>query len=155
MDETRAEGEMAGVYAVAQEVFKREIVLITSVIVNQEIQPADLSTEERERFNRVFDRSNVKRLQLTGPIATKAGQLGHHYKNLGDGRPGLSHNDSQHLATAIIYKAAEFHTFDEKDKKGGRGRGLLTLNMNVAGYPLRIVKPGTNQPVLDLRLPGT
>ena len=150
-EKRRHEGEMAGVYAVSMEVFKKRLILMTSVVTKAEIQQASLTPEQLERFNKIFDLSNIRAVEVSEGVATKAGQLRHYYKSIGDGKPGLCKDDSYHLATAIIYKVAAFHTFDRADKKNCRG--LLGLNGDVAGYPLRIVKPQTAQGSLDLRAP--
>ena len=149
-DETRAEGEMAGVYAVVLDVMASRARLITSVITREEIQLPRLNADQLERFTKVFDRTNVKTIPMSDAIATKAGQLRHHYQTIGDGRPPLCKEDARHLATAIIYAVSVFHTFDEADKKGCRG--LLGLNGNVAGHALKIAKPESSQPILDLKL---
>jgi predicted nucleic acid-binding protein len=148
-DETRAEGEMAGVYAVAVEVFEKKVDLVTSAVSETEIEQARLSQDAKEKWKKVFDLSNVEVVPLSAEMGRRAGELRAFYRNLGDGRPGLCQNDAYHLATAIVLDVTAFHTFDETDKKSCRG--LLTLNGNVAGFPLVIRKPSTEQGNLDLQ----
>jgi hypothetical protein len=90
----------------------------------------------------------VKTVPLSDMIATKAGQLRKYYRNINDGRPPLCRDDAYHLATAIVYDVDVMHTFDASDKKNCRG--LVDLNGNVAGYPLKITKPKTAQGSLEL-----
>jgi predicted nucleic acid-binding protein len=52
--------------------------------------------------------------------------------------------DSIHLATAILHRADEFHTFDD---------GLISLSGNVGGHRLIVCKPEARNPQLDLRHP--
>jgi len=61
----------------------------------------------------------------------------------------LATPDAIHLASAIMNRATEFHTFDG----GGVGKslGLLPLTGNVAGHKLTICKPQAKNPSLDLR----
>jgi PIN domain len=58
------------------------------------------------------------------------------------GNKGIKTPDAIHLATAILYRATEFHTFDER---------LLDLSGNVGGHGLKICKPEAKNPQLDLR----
>ena len=61
----------------------------------------------------------------------------------------LATPDALHVATAILYRADEFHTFDG----GGTGKslGLLPFNDNIGGHRLTICKPVATTPELDLR----
>jgi hypothetical protein len=54
----------------------------------------------------------------------------------------LKSPDAIHLATAILYRADEFHTFDDQ---------LIGLSGNVGGHRLIVCKPETKSPELDLR----
>ncbi len=60
------------------------------------------------------------------------------------GRKILETPDSIHLATAIHYRAKEFHTFDNE---------LIALSGDVGGHKLIVCKPETNSPQLDLKPP--
>lgn len=55
----------------------------------------------------------------------------------------LSSPDTIQLATAIIFNAEEFHTFDGSGKK--RNGDLLPLSGNVAGHKLKICVPYAQQ----------
>ena len=60
--------------------------------------------------------------------------------------------DAIHLASAILYEATEFHTFDGVRSGVNKG-GLLTLDGNVAGHRLRICAPKAEQ--LQFSFPNT
>jgi hypothetical protein len=49
-----------------------------------------------------------------------------------------------HLATAVLYRADEFHTFDDQ---------LIAFSGNVGGHKLIVCHPETKSPQLDLRKP--
>jgi hypothetical protein len=61
----------------------------------------------------------------------------------------LSTADAIHLATAILYRADEFHTFDERGS--AKNLGLIPLSGNVGGHSLKICKPKATSSELDLR----
>jgi PIN domain len=67
------------------------------------------------------------------------------------GKKTLSAPDAIHLATAILYRADEFHTFDSDGSS--RSLGLLPLSGDVGGHRLIICKPVARNPQLDLRKP--
>jgi hypothetical protein len=63
----------------------------------------------------------------------------------------LSVPDAIHLATAVLYRVDEFHTFDMEGRS--KSLGLIPLSGNVAGHRLIICKPQAKNPGLDLRRP--
>jgi hypothetical protein len=90
-----------------------------------------------------------------GPrIINKGSELRDYYQRRRTivGGPGLSTPDSVHLATAILYRVDEFHTFDERDKPGSLG--LIPLSGDAAGHSLVICKPRVEQFVLGLKVDG-
>ena len=139
-DEKRADpNEMPGLYAVASEIDNGLINMVTSAVTLGELDT--LKPEWLERLRKFLNRSNVDVVPLAPHMGERSGQLRAHYRALG--KPYLCREDSYHLATSIALNVAAFHTFDERDKKGCRG--LLGLNGNVAGFPLRIMKPVGSQ----------
>ena len=144
-DEERVEGELGGLHAVMTEIQNdKRVALLTSVTTKAEVLECTASEQVFDRFRAVLDRSNVAVINIDDAIAELAGEIRGYYTN-----PSVGFPDSLHLATAIHYDVTEFHTFDKKGR--GNTRGLLTLDGNVAGYPLRIVRPGTDQTQMDLR----
>lgn len=142
--------DMPGVYASAKEVYERKVELITSTVINFEIVTARLAPNHQRLLDQVFDLSNVHRIELSQRISEDAGRLAEYYRNLKatDGRPGLCRLDAFHLATALAYEVHSFFTFDRRDKNNCRG--LLGLNGDVAGRPLRIKRPQSLEGTLSL-----
>ena len=118
--------------------------LLTSAITYTEVLTSPLPDRRfRERFIRFMNRANVLAPHVTIKVAQKAGELRRYYMDHPKGRKDrplkLSTPDALHLATAILHRADEFQTYDERD---GRGTiGLLGLDGNVAGHRLRVCIP--------------
>jgi hypothetical protein len=96
----------------------------------------------------------VKRINRVG-VDIKIAALAHDIRNHYTGRRAehadktLSTPDAIHLATAILYRVDEFHTFDRDGN--AKNLGLLPLSGNVGGHKLTICKPEAKHPELDLR----
>ncbi len=86
-------------------------------------------------------------------IASVAHDLRDYYQTRKDeyGGKTLSTPDAIHLATGIIYRVTEFHTFDQDGDS--KNLGLLPLSGNVGSNRLTICKPHARSPQLDLRKP--
>ncbi|MBN1461308.1 MAG: type II toxin-antitoxin system VapC family toxin [Armatimonadetes bacterium] len=140
-NEERPEGEMQGVRAVAKLVDDGKATLITSALTFAEILRAKCGDEAFQTFRRLFDRSNVKAISADHRIAVLAGQLRDHYIRLpqNDGYRKLRTPDAIHVATAVIYKARQLHTFDHDQ---------LQLDPTPGGYDLEICRPPAGQLVL-------
>ena len=145
-NEKRPGVEMAGLVSIAHEITKGNFHLITSVTTMAEVLFNRSGKGIADRFKNLFKQSNVDAINIDERIATKAGEIREYYIEASkkDGKPALGFADALHLATAIVQEATVFHTFDDSDKNH---RGLLGLNNNVAGHPLVIEKPSTNQGV--------
>lgn len=146
-NEERSEGEMEGLTRLVEEVEKNKYPVITSVITITEILPKRSGKEVVAKFRKLFQRSNFRMINIDERIATKASKIRDHYleKAKKEKINSIKLGDGIHLATAIIYNVSEFHTFDGSHKKPG----LLGLNGDVAGYPLVIEKPNSNQITFD------
>jgi predicted nucleic acid-binding protein len=149
-DETRAEGEMDGVYEWARRVDSGEVRLILSSMFRMEILESTLPMEALEKLDQILDRSNVVEVEMGPRVINKASELRDYYQRRREivSAPGLSTPDAIHLATAILYGVDQFHTFDERDKPSSLG--LIPLSGDVAGHPLVICKPPVDQFALDL-----
>lgn len=90
---------------------------------------------------------------MESKIAAVAHDLRDYYSNRKAefGGKTLSTPDAIHLATAIIYRVSEFHTFDNDGD--AKSLGLLPLSGDVGGNRLIICKPEVTRPELDLRRP--
>ncbi|MCK4600524.1 PIN domain-containing protein [Candidatus Bipolaricaulota bacterium] len=147
-DEQRQDHDMDGVYNAVDDTKKGKIVVLTASTTFGEVRETRHS-EAWEKFERFMQRRNVRVVDIDPRIHALAAELRDFYKSLHarDGNGLLKVLDSEHLATALRYKADKFYTFDN-GRKGDRS--LLSLNGNVAGYDLAICKPPVRQMRLDL-----
>ena len=142
MDEKRAPGEMDGVQACLDDVRTGRLLMVTSTITKVELLSCKAQTPEQcQRFDEFLMRPEIVLVSVDQRIAQKAHDLRDHYAGLGG--KTLSTPDAIHLATALMYKVEQLHTFD--NGKMGNCLGLLELDGDVAGEPLAIVKPGSYQ----------
>lgn len=90
-----------------------------------------------------MQRSNFTRLSVDIRVAKLARDIRNWYLARHDqyGGSTVTVPDSLHLATAILYRAKEFQTFDGKDSPKYNALGLLPLSGNVGGHPLVVTKP--------------
>ena len=148
-DEQRKTGEMDGVRDVIERAKRREAKLMTSVLTLTEALSSKIPVGMDTLFANLLKR--ISKQGIDTKIATLAHDLRDYYvqKSVEHEGKTLSSPDALHLATAILYRADEFHTFDER---GSRNHlGLLRLTGNVAGHNLTICKPIARNPELDLR----
>lgn len=150
-DEERPTGEMDGVREVVERFKRREVKIITSVLTTTEVLESRFPAGMKRLVDGMMKR--VSRVSMDTKVAAMAHDLRDHYaaKAPGTGGKMLAVPDAIHLATAILYRATEFHTFDSG--KYGKSIGLLQLSGNVAGHRLTICKPRARNPQLDLRKP--
>ncbi len=141
-DEDRPNREMDGVNDVANKIHKDHVILLTSTLLSGEILESTLDEIAKQRFHDLFKRKNLQRGAADQRVMELTGKIRDYYQQQkeADHLPTLTTPDAIHLATAILYGASEFHTFDENNEVRKR-RALLPLNGNVAGYPLVICKP--------------
>ncbi len=138
-DEVRPTGEMDGVRDIIQRAKRRDARIMTSVLTTVEVLAAKIPAGMDKIFKDVVKRTN--RMSMDTRVAELAHDLRNHYVAQSK---SLKTPDAIHLATAILYRATEFHTFDEK---------LLGYSGNVGGNKLIICKPESKNPQLDLRKP--
>ena len=147
-DEERPIGEMDGVREIIELSKKRDAVIMTSVLTTVEVLAAKIPAGMDTLFQQLMRR--VERVGIDTKIVTLAHDIRNHYTKIGDGKT-VATPDAIHLATAILYRATEFHTFDKDGSR--RSLGLIPLSGNVAGSKLTICKPEAKRPQLDLRKP--
>jgi predicted nucleic acid-binding protein len=128
---------IAGLDDIANEVHENRASLCTSVLTQTELLQGMMDGEQINRLQNLLKRRNVVPISVDGRIAQRASEIRNYYNQRGI---KISTPDSIHLATAIIYKADEFHTMDGSGKRQ-RPNDLLRLNGDVAGYPLHIRVP--------------
>lgn len=143
-EEDRPAGEMEGVHGWAKEVYAGDAQLLTSTLVRTEVLDPVSDEDAREAFEGFLDRPNVTEIDVHPPISREAQRIRAYYGS--ESRPTVCTPDAIHLASAIVYEADEFHTFDRNDTD--KCRGLLPLSGNVAGVNLTICKPQPEQGML-------
>ena len=149
--EERKSGEMDGVREVIERAKRRDVIIVTSVLTSTELLQSKLPAGLDNLFHGLMKRIEQKSIDLK--IARLAHDIRDHYARRAHEFAGktLAPPDALHLATAIIYRATESHTFDGSN--GRNSLGLLPLSGNVAGHSLTICKPIAQHPELDLRRP--
>ena len=147
-DEERPTGEMDGVRDIIERSKKRDARIMTSVLTTTEALSARIPAGMDTLFQQMMRR--VSRVGIDIKVASLAHDIRNYYAK-GGGKT-LSTPDAIHLATAIIFRVDEFHTFDGNGSR--KSLGLLPLSGNVAGNRLAICKPETKRPQLDLRRPN-
>jgi predicted nucleic acid-binding protein len=150
-ESNRKPGEMAGVRDFVARLKRREVRIMTSVITFTEVYRAKLPAGMDTLFEDLLKRPNVGKIGVDIKVARLTRELRDYYA---DRKPEfkdktLSVPDSLHVATAILYRADELHTFDENNSK--RSLALIPLSGNVAGHNLKICKPIAIHPELDLK----
>ena len=124
-DEERPIGEMDGVREIIDLSKKRDAVIMTSVLTSVEVLAAKIPAGMDTLFQQLMRR--VQRVGIDTKIVTLAHDIRNQYTKMGD--KTVATPDAIHLATAIIYRATEFHTFDQKGSR--QSLGLIPLSGNV------------------------
>lgn len=152
-DEQRQSGEMDGVREVIDRSKRREVKIITSVLTLVEVLQSKIPVGMDRLFTDMMRR--VHKIGMDSKVAALAHDIRDHYTRnvLVNGGKTISTPDAIHLATAILYRATEFHTFDDGGSSS-KSLGLLQLSGNVGGHQLTICKPVARNPGLDLRKPS-
>jgi len=143
---TRKSGEMEGIHDCLERLKKRQINIMTSVITYTEITSLKVPAGVDTMLEEVLQRPNCAKIGVDMRVAKLARDLRNYYLEKPDKYSGKTLNvpDSLHLATAILYRAQEFHTFDETNNSKYQTIGLLQLNGDVGGHKLTICKPPEN-----------
>jgi predicted nucleic acid-binding protein len=152
-DEERKSGEMDGVREVIARHRKREVKIITSTLTSVEVLQSKLPVGLERLIGDLMKR--IVRIGVDSKVASMAHDIRDYYDRNASLNAGktVSTPDAIHLATAILYRVSEFHTFDD-GKSSSKSLGLLNLSGNVGGHRLTIFKPHARNPQLDLRKPS-
>jgi len=102
-DEERPTGEMDGVRDIIDLSKKRDAIIMTSVLTSVEVLAAKIPAGMDTLFQQLMRR--VQRVGIDTKIVTLAHDIRNHYTKLGG--KTVATPDAIHLATAIIYRAAE------------------------------------------------
>lgn len=141
----RTPEELSGLNDVLNLIVKKKANLIISTICDIELLPSKMSKDERKKLHDFLKHRNIMKVPTSEPITELATEIRDYYSKKSE---KLSVPDCINLATAIIYKVDEFHTYDEGRKS--KDIGLLSLNGNVANHVLKICKPSLAQLSLPL-----
>ncbi len=133
----RTTNELVGLDYYANQFDLEKIILITSTLTRTEILDYKLGSQENiDKFNHFFSRSDLEKIAPIDKITLRAAQLRGYHEKRGF---KLKTPDAIHLATALLYKVDEFHTFDGSGKS--TKPGLIDLSGDVGGEPLIIKIP--------------
>lgn len=151
-DEERPSGEMDGIREVIERSKRREVKIVTSVLTAVEVLQSSLPVGIPKLLEGLTKR--IIRAGMDSKVASLAHDIRDHYMVRKEefGGKTLSTPDAIHLATAILYRVDEFHTFDGGGSNS-KTLGLIPLSGNVGGHRLIICKPQARNPGLDLRHP--
>jgi predicted nucleic acid-binding protein len=147
----RKPGEWDAVLSCMERLKRREIRVFTSVLTVAEIMMSQLPAGAEALFELFLQRPNCTKIGIDMRVAKLASSLRDYYYRERDDKLTLSVPDSLQVATAILYKADEFHTFDEFDNRPYKWLALIPLSGNVAGHKLTICKPSEPQMGFNLR----
>lgn len=146
-DEKRADpAEMAGLAEVSELVDTGKAILMTSVLWRAEVFDSSLTTAQKKRLEAAFDGRSIVEIAVDSRVMKLASEIRsfHAGAKRKDALKNVTVPDAIHLATAILYDATEFHTFDGARAAGRKG-GLISLDGNVANHRLKICVPKAAQ----------
>ena len=153
-------GDMEGIESIVKLLSRGELLIITSVVTHAEVLASKMGAKAKKLYEDIFQRSDVSEIAVDHQIALLASEIRDFYINAKDKLPAdqrrnamtVDTPDALHLATAILYEADEFQTFDGDD--GGRPNGLLRLGEKVATHDLKIRKPVDHEHALLIGVPA-
>lgn len=114
---------------------KGELLLITPAIWRLEVLPSKFE-QANQILIKAFNGKAIISIAIGQRIIDLAFEIRNHYKNQSSTKSNVSTPDSIYLATAILYGADEFITFDGS---------LLKLSPLVVTYPLKIIRPSAEK----------
>jgi predicted nucleic acid-binding protein len=136
---------------------KEKNIIFTSALAHLEVLPKKLNAEDavaEEKYWNLFKSKFFYEIAIDAQVAKLGRSIKDFYYQEGVPKEGIPYRmmdtgDAIHLATAIINEADEFHTRDNKTKKGNVP--LLDLHkyspngLVMGKYPLTIVSPDEEQ----------
>lgn len=126
----------------------QEAVMVTSVITFAEVLRSKIGKDRYDVFSAFATRYTIRR-SVDPPVVRVVHDLRDHFSQERDaGRVPkiLCTPDAIHLATGIIYKCTQFHTFDGLKGHQGRCLGLLPLNGQLPDTTMNICTPKARRP---------
>lgn len=130
--------------------YERKNIIITSVITQIEVLECGLTVEQEKVFQALFSPSDHVQYDIDAVVSQKARTLRGHFQSLqAEKKTRLATADAIHLATALTYRAHQFHTNDRGGRKEAetlRSQGLIQLDgQDLAGEILKICNPFVDQ----------
>src|SRR5271156_3977545 len=98
-----------------KKVLYRQDIMTSSLYMTEVLVKGD---EERKKLGAFTKRRNFQPIQVSDSVVERSKKLREHYV-------WMKTPDAIHLATAIIYKASEFHTFDGSTVQAGSSKPRL------------------------------
>src|ERR1017187_2252169 len=133
--ENRTPEEMKKLYEIEHMVNDGRAVVFTSTVTMVEVLACRLTPEQATKFKGLVGNPDTPFM----PVDTRVAELAHDIRSFYDGK--MSVPDAIHLATAIHFEAAAFHTYDGCSVRKRPG-DLLRLAQPVAGkYKMPITVP--------------
>ena len=108
-DEIRPPGQMEGIAEIVKRVDKGHALIVTSVLTRIEVLESSLTHEQKGRFDAAVERRFVQPIACDIRVARRAHEIRDFYQAKGQKLPTP---DAIHLASAIVYEAEVFYTFD-------------------------------------------
>ena len=136
--EQRSPDDLQGLNEVVDLVDRKQIVVITSSLVNSEVLEDTDDPGVRDRLRDLFRRPTFLTVEVNNAISDKAADIRSALRTAGR---RLRTADAIFLATALVHGAAALHTFDDR---------LLALSGLPEVDSLRICKPQAEQTILPL-----
>lgn len=137
--EQRAPDEISGLREIVDLVDRKQVVLITSTLIETEVIGEIDDTSLQQRFETLFQRPNIVQVAASAEILRKAGLI---RKAARDSKRNLKTPDAIYVATALLHAASSLQTFDDK---------LLAVSGTAIVDGLQITKPRGMQTVLQLQ----
>jgi predicted nucleic acid-binding protein len=133
--EKRTAEEMKKLHGIEQMVNEGRAVVFTSTVTMVEVLACKMTPEQAKKFKGLIGNPDTPFM----PVDTKVAELAHEIRSFYDGK--VSVPDAIHLATAIHFEAAAFHTYDGCSTRKRPG-DLLRLEQPIAGkYAMPITFP--------------
>jgi predicted nucleic acid-binding protein len=136
--EPRPEADRIGLFEVVDLVDRDQATIITSALVRTEVLDRTPNSVVRASLDGLFRRPTFVVMDLSGPIADRAGAI---RQRVIDEGGSVRTPDAIFIATAIAHRADALHTFDDR---------LLRLSGSAHVEGLTICKPHAVQTVLPL-----
>lgn len=142
--------EVAGIQNTVEKVENGSAILVTSTITIAELLESKLRPANSDLFFQFMQKRRVSVIAADIIVARYAKNIRDQFFDDSEtpNEKTISTPDSLHLATGVIHKVTEFHTFDGKNNKNSIG--LLQLDNRPELNKLRICKPVASQASLSV-----